>query len=216
MALMPPIPMAGFLVPPTPPDLPANFTTATQALDAGLPFTFALDRHWSVTVRYPTGVLQPWLDADPRAVASSDADERVPVQANAGPSTADPVRLTVARDDVALAVVPLDASRRALIVDDGSRGVALELAVLSWTIAAGTVCGAGSFGSSLTLAWRPASVAVDVFAPPPLSPVVALRLPTTVQPPIGIPLLISRTAILRDGVLEAAGTQPERRTVRWL
>lgn len=213
--LMAPIPMAGFLVPAASPALPSNFTMVTQPLDAGVPFTFALDRHWSVTLRYPTGVLAPWLDADPHAIASSDLSERAPFSPATPAPAGDPVRIVIALDGVARAVLPLDASRRAFAIDDGVRGAGLELAIISWTIAAGTVSGAGSFGSSLTLAWRYAAVAADIFATPPLQPLVALRLTRLVFPLIQIFPLESFMANLVDGELRASGFLPQRRLVRW-
>jgi hypothetical protein len=214
--LMPPIPMAGHLVPAQAPALPPSFTLVQQPLTAGLPFTFALDAHWSVTLRYPTGVMLPWLDADPHAVASSDASERAAPAAAAGVTLRDPVRVAVARNGATRAVVPLSAGRRALVVDDGVRPAALEIVIERWTIAAGTVCGPGDFGSSLALAWRDASAAIDVFATPPLQPLVVLRLPRQVTPVLTVRPFVSVTAKLIDRELVSLGSLPIRREVGWL
>jgi hypothetical protein len=213
MPLMAPIPVSRYLVPADPPALPPSFTTVRIALTAGLPYTYALDARWSVIVRYPTGVMNAWTAAGASDVASSDLPERSarPAGTDAGPR--DPVRLTVALDKRTRAVLPLSAGRRALIADDGVNPATLELAILSWTITAGSVRGSGDSGAVLSLAWRDATRAVAQFATPPVQPLVAQRLPRFVHPPILLIALESTTAVLRERELVAVGRLPQRRAV---
>jgi hypothetical protein len=216
MPLVAPVPVSRYLVPPGEPALPPSFSTARIALTAGIPYTYALDARWSVILRYPTGVMNAWTAADPGDVASSDAPERAPRPDGADDGPRDPVRLTVALDKQTRAVVPLTAGRRALIADDGANPAALELAILSWTITAGSVRGRGDSGAALTLAWRDATRAVDVFAPPPLPPLVALRLPRLANPPILLVMQESMPATLFGREMIELGERPVRRTVTML
>jgi hypothetical protein len=211
MPLMAPIPVSRYLVPPDEPALPASFSTARIALTAGIPYTYALDARWSVILRYPTGLMNAWIAADASDVASSDAPERAPRPAGADIGPRDPVRLTVTLDKQTRAVVPLTAGRRALIANDGADPAALELAILSWTITAGSVRGGGDSGAVLSLAWRDATRAVDAFATPPIQPLVALRLPRLAHPPIRLFVLESTTAVLRERELIPVGGKPQRR-----
>ena len=215
MALMPPIPVSRYLVPETPTPLPDTFTTVTIPLTSGLPFTFRLDAHWSLNVSYPTGVLQPWIDADPSTVTSADTPERAPFDPTASPSPRDPVRIAVVRDGTRYATIPLNASRRALIVDDGANPAALELAILSWTIDAGAVIGGTATTSSLSVAWRDATLAVPIFGTPPLKFIIALRLPRLVTPAFIFKPMLSETATIVDHELVAQGTAVARREVGW-
>lgn len=214
MALNPPIPVSRYLVSATPTPPPDTFTTVNLRIAGGLPYTYAIDSRWSVTLRYPTGVARRWMDADPTEVASADPPQRAsfdPAAPDAG--FPDPVRLTVSLDRSTRATIPLVASQRAFIVGGGTPPAALELIVVSWTITAGTVKGPGDFGASLRLAWRDGSAAVEVFATPPVSPPVLQRLPRLVNPPFEIVLLESRMAVLRDRELVTLDLPPIRRMV---
>lgn len=215
MALMPPIPVSRYLVPATPPPLPDTFSTATIAINSGLPYTYALDAHWTLTVSYPTGVLQPWIDADAATVTSSDSPERAPFDPAASPTQRDPARFTVLRDGTRYAVIPLSASRRALVVDDGVNPAALEIAILSWTIDVAAVRGGSASASSLTIAWRDATLAVPIFGTPPLKPIIALRLMQLVSPIFVIKPLLSLTAAIVDHELVVQGSAAVRREVGW-
>jgi hypothetical protein len=52
----------------------------------------------------------------------------------------------------------------------------VELAILDWEVRAGSMRGAGDFGSFIELAWRRADQAVDTFRPAPVHRRVAERL----------------------------------------
>ena len=56
------------------------------------------------------------------------------------------------------------------------RGPAVELVIRRWEILAGTVLGAGDFGSRITLAWREIDLGADRFLPPPIDPSIISRL----------------------------------------
>lgn len=213
MATMPPIPVSRYLVPATPPPPPETFTTVSLPIAGGLPFTQAIDARWSVTLRYPTGLARRWLNADPHEIVSSDLTERAAVPADTSDPGRDPLRLTVTLDRSTRATIPLTAGLRTFVVGGGTPPAALELILVSWTITAGTVKGPGDFGSSLQLAWRDGAEAVEVFATPPVSPPVLLRLPRLVEPPFEILVLESRPAILLERRLVAVEPAPIRRVV---
>jgi hypothetical protein len=59
---------------------------------------------------------------------------------------------------------------------DAASGAALELIVVGWEIRAGTVKGAGDFGSSIRLFWRDVASGTDRFLPPAISPNILSRL----------------------------------------
>jgi hypothetical protein len=89
-----------------------------------------------------------------------------------------PVRVLVQGGASLSASVPLLAGQQRIVSDAGGSegGAMIELAVVGWDIRAGSLRGAGDFGSRLDLAWRRAGVADDQFEPPPLSPRIAERL----------------------------------------
>lgn len=89
-----------------------------------------------------------------------------------------PVRVLLRRGSSLVASVPLVAGLRRLVPDvgDPALGTVIELALIGWDIRAGSLRGAGDFGSRIDLAWRRADAAVEQFEPPPLSPRVAQRL----------------------------------------
>ncbi len=213
MATMPPIPVSRYLVPATAPGPPDTFTTVSLPLAGGLPFTTAIDARWSLTLRYPTGVANFWLGADPREVVSSDLPERAPVPPEPADPGRDPVRLSVTLDRATEATIPLTAGLRTFIVGGGTPPAALELILLGWTITAGTVTGPGDFGSSLQYAWRDGAAAVEIFATPPVAPPVLKRLPRLVDPPFTLVLMESEPAVLRDRQLVALEAPPIRRVV---
>jgi hypothetical protein len=177
-----PIPVSRYLVPADVPPPPATFTRVTQPLVNGLPQAIPLDAQLRLVVALPTGVAQPWLDADPAAVVSRSADQIAAASAagdeanSIGAVAFAPLRVLLVRDRTPLASVPLVAGLRRTLPDAGDDGVAIELRVLGWDVRVGTVRGAGDFGSFVDLAWRRADRPGESFEPPPLSPRVAARL----------------------------------------
>ncbi|MBQ0901073.1 hypothetical protein [Micromonospora sp. U21] len=188
---MPPFPIDRYLLPETPIEVPAGFTEVRQSLTAGLPHRVELGAGVHGVLILPTGLARQWLDTDPLAVVSSSADDLAPRPAP--PATPRPpalvgrvpLRLVVRQGTQILGSVPLAAGLRRVCPDAGPPAadaaapapVAVELLVLSWLLHAGTVRGSGDYGSSVTLAWRPADRAVDRFGPPPINEFVWRRRP---------------------------------------
>jgi hypothetical protein len=178
---MEPIPVAAYLVPEHASRAPVGFATVSEPMTRGLPHTIVLDRATRATVVLPSGLARAWRDADPTDVVSASADEHAPVVADALRVREDvaraPLRLVVERSNVVLAIVPVTAGLRQVVPNDGGvRGAVIEIVVLAWDLRAGTVRGAGDFGSRLSLAWRAADRASTEFAPPPMNANLARRL----------------------------------------
>jgi hypothetical protein len=186
---LPPIPIQRYLVPDAPPVMPEGFTLVDEKIIGGLPHTVRLDAETSVLVLLPTGLATTWRDADPTAVVATSATELVPAAAAApgasapieemGDVTRVPARLLVRRSGATDASIPLvlGGPRRSPDGGDagGMRGVRVEIVLLSWDIRAGSVRGAGDFGSRIAFAWRRADRAVAQFGPLPVNPHVLVR-----------------------------------------
>ncbi|MEU5781155.1 hypothetical protein [Micromonospora lupini] len=192
---MPPFPIDRYLLPETPIEAPAGFTEVRQNLTAGLPHRVELGAGVHAVLILPTGLARQWLATDPLAVVSTSADDLTPRPAPpATPRTPAlvgrvPLRLVVRQGTRILGSVPLAAGLRRVCPDAGppvdatapparaAAPVAVEVVVLAWLLHAGTVRGSGDYGSTLTLAWRPADRAVDTFGPPPINEFVWRRRP---------------------------------------
>jgi hypothetical protein len=89
------------------------------------------------------------------------------------------LRLVVRRGAQVLGSVPLAAGLRRACADGGDpgQGVVVEVAVVAWHLCAGTVRGPGDYGSFLSLGWRQADLAADLFGPPPVHQFVLRRTP---------------------------------------
>ena len=89
---------------------------------------------------------------------------------DASVATRPPARLYVQRSGQPIGSLPLalGVCRRVPEAGDPVAGVAIELVVLGWQIAVGDLVGPGNLGSSLWVAWRDATVAAQVFQPPPV------------------------------------------------
>jgi hypothetical protein len=178
------IPIARYLVPETAAP-PSELTRVTQAISRGLPHTIDLDGDLKLVLTVPNGVAAVWRDSDPTAVVSRSSDQVAasprPQAGQAEPLGAiayAPARLYLERGQTTLACVPLVSGLRRTIPDTGrdDAGVRIELLVVAWDLRAGSLRGAGDFGSFVDLAWRRAGRAGDRFDVPPLSPRVAVRL----------------------------------------
>ena len=55
-------------------------------------------------------------------------------------------------------------------------GARIDLLIRSWDLRAGSMRGAGDFGSRIDVAWRRADRGSDAFAPPPLNQTVVDRI----------------------------------------
>lgn len=170
-----PIPVQRYLVPPQEPTTPEGFTQVDVRILTGLPYTIPLTGDLQLIVVLPTGLAVPWRDADATAIASSSEAELsvVTPQINftIGDVTRAPFRLVVQQSRQIIGVVPLAAGCRRVVPDNGSTilGGQIELVILEWDVRAGSVRGAGDFGSRLSLAWRKANQAVEQFSPPPIN-----------------------------------------------
>jgi len=152
----------------------------TEPLVAGLPQTIVLDADVSLAVTLPNGLAAQWTDADPQAVVSSSRPETQPHVPDGGAPVGSvarpPLRLLVLVRAVPVAAVPLVAALHRTVPDDGGPdGVRVELEIVAWELRAGTLRGAGDFGSFVDLAWRRADSATDGFEPPPLNPMFLRR-----------------------------------------
>ena len=167
--------------PPTTP--PADFQLRTQSVTTGLPATLTLSDGFQAMLLLPTGLARRWLDADPGALLATSADERLPYDPNAAEALAltprPPLRLLVRRNGRSLGAVPANVGVIRRISDSGNAvdGVVIEVVLQAWEIYAGSVRGAGNFGSSIQIAWRLADHASDTFGPPVTNQRVLLRRP---------------------------------------
>jgi len=185
---MPPFPIDRYLLPETPIEVPDGFTEVRQSLTAGLPHRVELGAGVHAVLILPTGLARQWLDTDPLAVVSSSADDLAPRPAPPATPQAPalvgrvPLRLVVRQGTRILGSVPLATGLRRVCPDAGlateaGPSTAVEVLVLAWLLHAGTVRGSGDYGSTVTLAWRPADRAVDQFGPPPINEFVWRRRP---------------------------------------
>jgi hypothetical protein len=175
-----PIPISHRLVPVSVPAVPDGFTIVDEPLASGLPHTVSLTRGLVLVVAVPSGLARAWRDADPAAVVTSSDDEaKLPEGAGElGFVGRAPARLFLERGGSTVASVPLAAGLRRTIPDTGDtgQGALVELMLVSWDIRAGTLRGAGDFGSRLRLGWRSANAGNDEFESPALHPRVEQRL----------------------------------------
>jgi hypothetical protein len=174
------IPIESYLVPSDPSELPADMIPLDTALAAGLPQTIELDRDVSVVVVVPSGLATAWRDADPSDLVTTAEDELEPADRKGATSVGSVERgrprVLVLRAGAPVAWMPLLAGARRSLPDDGEQGQIVEVAVRRWDVRAGSLRGAGAFGSRLELAWRRSDRASATFAPAPLNPQLARRL----------------------------------------
>lgn len=165
---------------PARPGVPQGLQRDRRPLTKGLPERIELDARHALVVVVPTGVATAWRDADPTAlVASSDAETAAAVAAPAEAVASlerPPLRLLVLVGGDLRGAVPIVAGLHRRMPDGGTCGAALELAVVSYAIHAGSMRAAGDYGSFLELAWRTVGAGSDSFETPPLDRHVAKRL----------------------------------------
>jgi len=179
---MPPIPVQRYLVPAQKPTTPEGFTQVDVRILTGLPYPIPLTGDLQLIVVLPTGLAVPWRDADATALVSSSEAELSPSTPPTDFTLADVTRasfrLIVQQSRRTIGVIPLVAGLRRVVPDSGSNnlGGQIELVILEWDVRAGSVRGAGDFGSRLSLAWRRANQATLQFSPPPINPMLRSRL----------------------------------------
>jgi hypothetical protein len=180
---MPGFPIERYLTPEPQLLVPEGFESVSPPITSGLPFTFDLSGGFQAILLLPNGVAKDWVNIDPAAIVSEGADEQVLQSPAAGPLSLDaraPLRLMLRKAGVVLGSVAVSLGAHSLVDDSGrpDRGVQLELVVLDWRICAGSIRGPGNYGSYITVAWRIANRAIDLFGPPPISERVYRRMPT--------------------------------------
>jgi hypothetical protein len=179
---MQPIPVQRYLVPAPKPTTPDGFTQVDVRILTGLPYAIPLTGDLQLIVVLPTGLAVPWRDIDATANASSSKAELSPTIPQTdfiiGDVTHAPFRLVVQQSRRTIGIIPLVAGLRRFVPDSGSSnlGGQIELIILEWDVRAGSVRGAGDFGSRLSFAWRRANQATPKFSPPPINPMLRSRL----------------------------------------
>lgn len=177
-----PIPVQRFLVPDQRPVAPEGFVEVSEAILSGLPHTMQLDQDVRLILFVPTGLAATWRDVDPTSVVTQSAGDLVAAAAGGEYPIADvtraPARIAVKVGSAIVASVPLAAGLRRTLPDSGdsARGSRVELVILAWDIRAGSLRGPGDFGARITLAWRRADKAEEIFLTPRVSPQLAARL----------------------------------------
>ncbi len=170
--------LARFVTAPSESTLPEGFTRIDSALRQGVPHAVALAGNQRLLLIAPSGVARPWRDADPFAVVSEASVDRAPA-GDAAPAVAIaprmPLRLLFQAGGRTVAAIPLVAGARRLA--DGEGATPVEIVVLDWRLHAGTLVGAGDYGSFIALGWRSAAASVAHFSDPPPNPVYVQRQP---------------------------------------
>jgi hypothetical protein len=169
---------------------PRGMTIVEQRLRAGLPARFALTNAFTLVVTLPTGLATAWREADAGALVTAGRFERGRPEEGwvtaPGAAGRPPLWLVLldttgagvtaglpARRPVAAAAGIAGVPRR--LVTGGGQPVGVAVTMLDWEIYAGTVLGAGDFGSWARLAWRPIGKGSDHFDAAPISPRVRAR-----------------------------------------
>lgn len=160
---------------------PDGFVRIDSQLRAGVPHAVTLSATERVLLIAPTGVAAFWRDADPSIVISAAEPELTPSPAPAllppAALTRLPARLLFQVSNRTVAVAPLVAGVVQTLPSGDASAVRVELVVLDWQLHAGTLRGAGDFGSHISIAWRASDKAVSLFSDPPLNPVFVKRQP---------------------------------------
>jgi hypothetical protein len=175
------IPIQRYLVPEPISTLPEGFTAVTERITNGLPHIIRLSAQLNLVITLPTGLAVPWRDADPRAVVSCSESELTPAirdqDALVGNVSRAPVRVVARYGQKILTVFPLISGRRLNVpVSDALVDAAIRVFLLTWDIRAGSVRGAGEFGSFITFGWQPIDQGVERFLRPNSSANLQTRL----------------------------------------
>lgn len=150
-----------------PPVLP-GYATLTSRITLGLPHVMVLDQRLTLGLVAPTGIASFWL-ATPREAVVSQAGEDRP--------GAPPFRLTLRADGARMiGVAPVVLGPARFVGSAGTEAPGLRLRVTGWMIHAGSLVGAGDFGSYITFDWKPWGTAAGRFEAPIARPAVLRRL----------------------------------------
>lgn len=176
-----PIPVNRYLVPDPTALAPEGFIRIDSRISNGVPHTVALSAAERLLLVAPTGVAAIWRSADPSIGVSDSMLERVPREDGSPlvlPLLASVAfRLLYQVNRRTVGVAPLVANALVRLPEASGARARIEVVVLGWRLHAGTLRGAGDYGSFLSLGWRSRASGVDEFSDPPPNPVFIRRQP---------------------------------------
>jgi hypothetical protein len=201
-----PLPLSNLLVAPPVIAAPAGFETVSRIIDGGLPLNVPLGNGYEALMLMPTGLARQWMEARGGDLVASSDDELQPHDPGApSPSTfaRAPIRWLVKRGGRIIAASPFSVGtiRRVAVGGAAEQGVVLEIVALRWSLHAGSMRGAGDFGSQVEFAWRIADRAVDQFGAPLVSRRVLERKPPAERIESHVAYIIPRHLLIREKVV---------------
>lgn len=198
-----PLPLSNLLVEPPVIAVPEGFEPVARVIDAGLPLNVPLGSGYEVLMVMPTGLARQWIEARGGDLVASSEDELRPHDPGAPSSSSfarAPLRWLVKRGGRIIAAIPFSVGAVRRVADGGAagQGVALEIVALRWSLHAGSMRGAGDFGSQIEFAWRIADRAVDQFGAPLVSRRVLERKPPEQRIESHVAYVIPRHLLIRE------------------
>jgi hypothetical protein len=200
-----PLPLANLLVNPPVIAAPEGFVTVARTINGGLPLTIPLEEGYEVLMVLPTGLACQWIEARAGDLVTRSEDESQPhdpAVPEASIFARPPLRWLVRRSGRIIASIPcnLGVVRRVCDAGAAEQGVALEIVTLRWTLNAGSMRGAGDFGSQVEFAWRIANRATDQFGTPLVSRRVLERKPPEQRIESHVAYIIPRHLLIKEKV----------------
>ena len=140
------------LVPAGPAVVPEGFARLTESIVTAIPHLVVLTPELTLVLIVPTGLATEWRDADPAAVIASSELQEQPPGGDGDGLEAPPARLILRTGGRDAGSAPLVAGLLQRL--PAAAPPLIELVIVAWTLHAGTLVGAGDFGSTIELAWR--------------------------------------------------------------